>query len=168
MIHSAIPTVSPVATIVFCCFVLLDLKSGDERTDNMCENNDHYRPWLWVGRVDQQWQTIILLSARSSKKHFTGQWGIPVWSQKSSTWSQCELAIQSGCELREGLGRPNLIHLATEGAKRQEWNRTGHISHKSVERWAGPDVSIKFYIDRFGRAGSDHYWSTRPTHSHGR
>ena len=23
-----------------------------ERTD-MCENNDPYRPWLWVGRVDQ-------------------------------------------------------------------------------------------------------------------
>ena len=33
MIHSARPTVSPVATIVFCCFVLLDLKSGDGRTD---------------------------------------------------------------------------------------------------------------------------------------
>ena len=54
MITSARPTVSPVATIVFCCFVLLDLKSGDGRTDNMCENNDHYRPWLWVGWVDQQ------------------------------------------------------------------------------------------------------------------
>ena len=23
------------------------------RMDNMCENNDNYRPWLWVGRVDQ-------------------------------------------------------------------------------------------------------------------
>ena len=31
MTHSARPTVSPVATIVFCCFVLLDLKSGDGR-----------------------------------------------------------------------------------------------------------------------------------------
>ena len=50
MIHLAKPTASPVATIVFCCFVLLDLKSG---TDNMCENNYHYRPWVWVGRVDQ-------------------------------------------------------------------------------------------------------------------
>ena len=56
MIHSTRPTVSPVATIIFCCFVLLDLKSDgrtDERTDNMCKNNDHYRPGLWVGRVDQ-------------------------------------------------------------------------------------------------------------------
>ena len=54
MIHSARPTVTPVANIVFFCFVLLDLKSGDvltyaygrtdERTDNMCENNDPYRP----------------------------------------------------------------------------------------------------------------------------
>ena len=26
----------------------------NERTDNMCKNSDdHYRPWLWVGRVDQ-------------------------------------------------------------------------------------------------------------------
>ena len=29
------------------------LKSGDWRTDNTCENRDHYRPWLWVGLVDQ-------------------------------------------------------------------------------------------------------------------
>ena len=54
MIHLTRPTVTPVATIVFCRFVLLDLKSGDGRTDNMWENNDPYRPWLWVGRVDQQ------------------------------------------------------------------------------------------------------------------
>ena len=31
MIHSARPIVSPVATIIFYCFVLLDLKSGDGR-----------------------------------------------------------------------------------------------------------------------------------------
>ena len=35
MIHSARPIVTPVANIVFCCFVFLDLKSGDGRTDNM-------------------------------------------------------------------------------------------------------------------------------------
>ena len=44
MIHSARPIVTPVANIVFCCFVFLDLKSEDERTDNMCEDNDLYRP----------------------------------------------------------------------------------------------------------------------------
>ena len=32
MIHSARPKVTPVANIVFCC-VLLDLKSGEGRTD---------------------------------------------------------------------------------------------------------------------------------------
>ena len=32
MIHSARPTVTPVENIVFHCFVLLDLKSGDGRT----------------------------------------------------------------------------------------------------------------------------------------
>ena len=31
MIHSARPIVTPVANIVFCCFVFLDLKSGDGR-----------------------------------------------------------------------------------------------------------------------------------------
>ena len=44
MIHSARFIVTPVANIVFCCFVLLDLKNGDGRTDNMWENNDPYRP----------------------------------------------------------------------------------------------------------------------------
>ena len=53
MIHSARPIVMKVANIVFCCVVFLDLKSGDGRTDNMCENNDPYRPWLWVGSLDQ-------------------------------------------------------------------------------------------------------------------
>ena len=38
MIHSARPMVMPVANIVFCCFVFLDLKSGEGRTDNMCEH----------------------------------------------------------------------------------------------------------------------------------
>ena len=52
MIHSARPIVTLVANIIFCYFVLVDLKSGDGRTD-MCENNNPYRPWLWVGRVDQ-------------------------------------------------------------------------------------------------------------------
>ena len=33
MIHSARPIFLPVAEFVFCCFVLLDLKSGDVRTD---------------------------------------------------------------------------------------------------------------------------------------
>ena len=36
MIHSARPIVTPVANIVFCCFVFLDLKSGDVRTDITC------------------------------------------------------------------------------------------------------------------------------------
>ena len=53
MIHLARPTLSPVANIVFSlCFVLLDFEKWG-RTDDMCKNNDPYRPWLWVGRVDQ-------------------------------------------------------------------------------------------------------------------
>ena len=39
------------ATFVLFCNIL---KSGDRRTGgNLCENNDHYRLGLWVGRVDQ-------------------------------------------------------------------------------------------------------------------
>ena len=53
MIHSAIPTVSSVAIIVFSLEICFVLKSGDGRTDNMCKNNDNYRPLLWVGHVDQ-------------------------------------------------------------------------------------------------------------------
>ena len=47
------PQTRLVANIVFRCFVLLDLKSGDGRTDNMCENNDPYQSWPWVGLEDQ-------------------------------------------------------------------------------------------------------------------
>ena len=59
MIHSDRPAVSPVANIIFAwiCFVLLDFEKyvrTDGRTDNMCENNDHYWPWLWAGQVDQK------------------------------------------------------------------------------------------------------------------
>ena len=62
MIHSARPTISPVVNIVFTwnlfCFarfwkVGTDIHT-DGRTDNMCENNDPYRPRLWCGRVDQK------------------------------------------------------------------------------------------------------------------
>ena len=69
MIHSARPRISPVVSIVFTwnLFVLLDFEKW--RTDSMCENNDHYQPWLWGGRVDQleqvaaqeyKWSGIIL------------------------------------------------------------------------------------------------------------
>ena len=62
MIHSARPIVTPVTNIVFCYFVFLDLKSGNRctkgRSENMCENNDPYRPWLWVGRMDQYRQDM--------------------------------------------------------------------------------------------------------------
>ena len=37
------------------CFLLFCFSRFEKwgRTDNMCENNDPYRSWLWVGRVDQ-------------------------------------------------------------------------------------------------------------------
>ena len=44
MIHSARPTVSPVANIVFT-LSCLD-RSWKVGTDDMCKNNDHYQPWL--------------------------------------------------------------------------------------------------------------------------
>ena len=50
MIHSAKPIVTPVANIVSIVLFFYISKVG---TNNMWENNDPYRPWLWVGRVDQ-------------------------------------------------------------------------------------------------------------------
>ena len=65
-IHSARPTVSPVATIVFCCIVLKSVDGRtDQRTDNMWENNDDFLPWLWVGRVDQQQAETVSRLSRS-------------------------------------------------------------------------------------------------------
>ena len=36
--------------VLFCEIV----KSAGGRTDNTCENSDHYRAGLWVGLVDQK------------------------------------------------------------------------------------------------------------------
>ena len=58
MIHLARPTVSPVVNIVFTWqlfgYARFWAVRTYVRTDNLCENNDHYRPWLWVGRVVQK------------------------------------------------------------------------------------------------------------------
>ena len=54
MIHSAIPTVSPVVFSLEICFVLQDFEKWG-RTDKMCENNDHYGSYCgsaeWIKRV---------------------------------------------------------------------------------------------------------------------
>ena len=58
MIHSARPTVLPVAITILAwklfCFARFWKVGTDGRTDNTCENCDHHRPWLWVGLVDQK------------------------------------------------------------------------------------------------------------------
>ena len=46
MIHSARPIVTPVANIVFCCFVLLDLKSGNGRADGRDFGLAEWINWL--------------------------------------------------------------------------------------------------------------------------
>ena len=51
------------ATIVLFCNIL---KSGDGRTDgNLCENNDHYQPGLWIGRVDQKHYFSIQIRSKT-------------------------------------------------------------------------------------------------------
>ena len=40
------------------CLVLLDFEKWWRM--NMCENNEPYRPWLWVGRVDQLYEVQLL------------------------------------------------------------------------------------------------------------
>ena len=51
MIPSARPTASPVATIIFCCFVWLDLKSWDGRTDEQHVRKQWSLPAVIVGRL---------------------------------------------------------------------------------------------------------------------
>ena len=42
---------SRLKVVLFCKILKVET---DVRTDNKCENSDHYRPWLWVGLVDQK------------------------------------------------------------------------------------------------------------------
>ena len=57
MIHSARPVFTPVEITILAwplfCFARFRKGATDGRTDNPCENSDHYWPWLWVGLVDQ-------------------------------------------------------------------------------------------------------------------
>ena len=55
MIHSARLIVTPVANIVFCSFVLLDLKSGDGRTTcvkTMIPTGRDYRLAEWIKKAE--------------------------------------------------------------------------------------------------------------------
>ena len=58
MIHSARSTVRPVAITILTwklfCFAIFWKVGTDIRTETTSENSDHYRPWLWVGLVDQK------------------------------------------------------------------------------------------------------------------
>ena len=51
MIHSARPTVSTVENIVVGLNLFCLWKVGTD--GRHVQKNDHYRPWLWVGLVDQ-------------------------------------------------------------------------------------------------------------------
>ena len=66
MIHSARPTVPPVAITIFnwtFLFCAILRRRTDVRTDDMYENSDHYRPWLWVSLVDHlNFQNFLRMS----------------------------------------------------------------------------------------------------------
>ena len=72
MIHSARPIVKPVANNVFCCFIFLDLKSGDGQTD------EHYVRKQWAppamtlgwpsGSKERKWILIALDFSQSAIK----------------------------------------------------------------------------------------------------
>ena len=57
MIHSASTQSRQLQSLcsleLFFVFSRLWIMGTDGRTDNMCENSDHCRAWLWVGHVDQ-------------------------------------------------------------------------------------------------------------------
>ena len=69
MIRSATPIVAPVANIVFCCFVFLDLKSGDGRTDGrttcvktMIPTGHDFRLVEWIKNVTSPWSKFKQMS----------------------------------------------------------------------------------------------------------
>ena len=82
---------SRLKVVLFCDI----LKSGDGRkhvrTDNTCENSDHYRPWQQVGLVDQFTYIFILLVRKSrynkhTKKIFCFKRFLGVKWAVSFTW----------------------------------------------------------------------------------
>ena len=63
MIHSTRPIVKPVANIVFCCFVFLDLKSVDARTDGLTicaktiiPTGRYFELAEWINKVKPNWK----------------------------------------------------------------------------------------------------------------
>ena len=111
MIHSARPTIAPVVNIVFA-WNLFFLKWGrtdgltDGRTDDICKNNYHYRPWLWVGLVDHY--TYELVSQKQKKEKDTCmrvQWiwlpNLPL-NYSSSTRKKKRTSIYTNISFEEG------------------------------------------------------------------
>ena len=55
-----------VSSMLFCFVRSEKWGRTDGRTDNTYENNDDYRPWLWVGRVDQYSFTLSMWACMCS------------------------------------------------------------------------------------------------------
>ena len=91
---------SPVVNIVFTliCFVSLDFEEYG-RTDNMCENNYHYRPWLWVGRVNQENRTVVFNDPLGQFTLRPGEdlfWFIWFWILVTDRWTCLNIEIICG------------------------------------------------------------------------
>ena len=73
MIYSARPTASPVEIIVFAWNLFRFARFWEvgtyERKDNMCQNNNHYQPWL----VDRQRGSLKLLESKANGGNPKGQ-----------------------------------------------------------------------------------------------
>ena len=127
MIHSAKPIVTPVGNIFCCCFVLLDLKSGDGRTDNMCENNDSYRPELWVGQVDQ----------------FSFSSNMSIKSKFLSRWTQFKIRLKTWKALQPALFYPIGRPIVTAGSD-DNFYLSVHLLSQNLARQnkSSPDLNI--------------------------
>ena len=53
-IHANNDHYSSLNFVLFCESLKIGDGRTDRRIDNTCENSDHYRPWLWVGLVNQK------------------------------------------------------------------------------------------------------------------
>ena len=148
MILSARPTVPPIAIIIFKRSLFCDiLKIEDWRAyENMWENNDHYWPEVWFGRVDQliTYSFVIFLAPALGS---VGAFSSPRFRQEISFRVQWHLlgqsAITTFCPMTTRLHdrRQNVVE------RRRKWIRQWNVVFRLI--------SLYHVIDFFAGSVSD-------------
>ena len=141
MIHSARHIVTPLANIVFCCFVFLDLKSGDGRktcAKTMIPTFSDFGLAEWINTA-----LTFLLSYHSKYAKKTPFWKttIPVkkvtWRCTNKKWSDSFSIGFASCQILDTMrhcGETKLknffLALFNKGLRRRHQKPNGYISWK--------------------------------------